>query len=192
LFIAVSRQTRHDIHHHNMVLSEYLTAGDVAGAQLYLKQYDDSIEEEALRHYCRNKTVNAILRLYGRLADMNGIVYSVRAVIPEALPVTEPELACVLSNLLENAYEACMKVDASKREIFFTATPNDVTLNIEMKNRDGSNILFEGNMPQSTKESGGIGTKSIVRIVEKHNGLVRFYQNGDTFVSQIVLPVRIA
>lgn len=188
-FVRISRQNRHDLRHHNALLLEYLACGDIDGARAYLQQYDESIAETALRQYCQSPVANAVFRLYERRAEESGIAYAVSADIPEKLQLTAPELGVLLSNLLENACEACEKLTGPNQFIAFTANTDEERLKIELSNSVGDMVLFKDDLPVSSKQNGGIGSKSIARIISKYGGLIRFKQDHDKFVTQIVLPL---
>lgn len=184
-----ARQGRHDLHHHNMILSEYLAADDLPGARRYLAQFDESIAAAALPMFCENLTANVVLRLYSRRAKENAVRFDVFAQIPEELSLPDPEMGTLLGNLLENALEACSKCEGEGRFLTLKAQVKDHSLEIEMRNSLCETVIFDDDLPRSTKQGGGTGTLSIQHIVERHSGMLRFQQEGETFVTQILLPV---
>jgi sensor histidine kinase regulating citrate/malate metabolism len=103
--------------------------------------------------------------------------------------MTPPELGSMLSNILENALEACRKTKCDKRFVTFIAEIEDDILKIELQNTASGEVEIRNNMPISTKKNGGTGTKSVLYVVERYHGMLNFRQNGDTFITQIVLPV---
>ncbi len=188
-YINISRQHRHDLRHHNALLREMLTKGDTLGALKYLNGYDDSIVETALLQYCSNTVANAIFRLYYRRATMDGIHFTVHANISEELPVTASDFGGLLSNLLENAWTACKSDEDQERYIAVSADTTENQFFLEVKNSVFHTVKFVSGLPVSTKEGGGTGTKSMVRMIEKYEGMSRFKQEGEHFIVQIVLPL---
>ncbi len=189
-YINISRQYRHDMRHHNALIRELLNREDINAALAYLKDYDDSIVETVLQQYCSNSVANAIFRLYEHRAQADGIDFAVNANIPNALPLTAPELGGILSNLLENAWESCRSYTKPSPFIAVFADTNESQFLIEIKNNLSYEVLFRNGLPVSTKESGGTGTKSIIRIVQKHSGMCRFKQSGNEFIVQIIIPLQ--
>lgn len=187
-FVKISRQHRHDIRHHNAILSEYLSQGDLEGAREYLIQYDDNIAETALKRYCQNPAANAIFRLYESRAVNHNITIEINADFTDMNSLTSPELGAILSNILENAYEACLKVTQSVRFISFTSQTDEYGIKIELHNSVEGIVKFQNNLPITLKKNGGVGLISVRRIIEKHGGMLRMKQEKDTFVTQIVLP----
>lgn len=189
-FVEQAKQNRHDLRHHNALLLEYLSRDDSAGAKEYLRQYDDELKDAALTEYCKNTLVNAVLRRCAWRAERAGVVFTVRADIPEALPLTPPELGVLISNLLENACEACEKADMPAPFILLMAETEGERLKIETRNTVGGKTLFyENGLPKSTKPGGGTGTRSMERIVKKYGGMQVFRQSQNTFITQIILPL---
>lgn len=189
-FIDYSRHYRHDLRLHNSVIREMLTTGDISEALTYLSEFDNSIVETTLKQYCSNPVANAIFRLYENRTQADHVNFVVNANISEALPLTAPELGGLLSNLLENAWEACIGCLETGRFIAVSADTTENQLFLEVKNSVRDVVQFIDDLPVSRKKGGGTGTKSIMRIVRKQNGMCRFKQIECEFMVQIVLPLR--
>lgn len=186
-----TKEHRHDLRHHNTILAEYLSAGDIEGASHYLQKYNSSIAEASMQTYCENITANILIRANSRRAHELGVRYEAFAQIPEALPLSDPELGTLLANMLENAIEACEKCDQNDRFLLLTAKTEDGSLSIELTNSMNGMVTFVDGLPISTKEGGtGIGTNSIRNLVKKHEGMVRFQQKDQTFITQVLLPLK--
>jgi sensor histidine kinase regulating citrate/malate metabolism len=188
-FIDFSRHYRHDLRHHNAVIREMLSNGDISEALTYLNEFDNSIVETTLKQYCSNPVANAIFRLFENRTQADHVNFVVNANISEALPMTAPELGGLLSNLLENAWVACIGCLEIGRFIAVSADTTENQLFLEVKNSVRDVVRFTDNLPVSMKKGGGTGTKSIMRIVRKHNGMCRFKQMECEFMVQIVLPL---
>lgn len=188
-FVEASKCYRHDLRHHNQIIMEYLNGGDVKGALEYLNLYDAGLTKSTIRNYCQNHTANAVLCLYAEKAEEKDILFTVKAGIPAGIAVTPPELGSILSNIFENALEACQKIKNGQRFITFTAEVVDEILKIELRNPAGIKVEIRDNIPVSTKEGGGIGTKSVLNVIERYHGMLNFKQEDDTFITQIVVPV---
>lgn len=187
--IEAAKQTRHDLHHHNALLLNFLENGNTAGAMEYLRANDRAVSESRLAQFSANPTANAVLRVYSRKTQALEIPFAVGMDdLPEKLPMTAPELGSVLSNLLENAAEACMKVEPFRRQIAIRSETDESGVRLEMQNSVSGVVLFENDLPLSVKPGGGTGTKSIAHIVHQYGGMMRFKQQGSLFITQIFLP----
>lgn len=189
-FIDISRQHRHDMRHHNALIRELLYKGDTGAALAYLTEYDESIAETVLHQYCSNPVANAIFRLYEHRLQADRIDFAVNTNIPNTLPLTAPEFGAIISNLLENAWESCRGSAEPGHFITVFADMNESQLILEVKNSLGCEVLFQNGLPVSTKEGGGTGTRSIIRIAQKHSGMYRFRQSGNEFIAQIIIPLQ--
>ena len=189
-FVDFTRHYRHDLRHHNAVIKEMLSNGEMNEALTYLNEFDDSIVETALKQYCNNPVANAIFRLYEKRTLADHIHFAVNTNISETLPLTAPELGGLLSNLLENAWVACTEAAEQGNFIAVSADTTEKQFFLEVKNSVKDKIRFTGGIPISTKKGGGTGSKSILRIVQEHNGMCRFKQEENKFIVQIVLPIR--
>ncbi len=188
-FVNFAKQNRHDMRHHNALLVDYLERGDVNGAKEYLLQHDALIVETTLKKYCENVVANAVIRRYARRSENSGISFSVEANIPEQLPLTAPETGELFSNLLENAYEACEKVKCGAY-IALTVHTDHESLRLELRNSVAIQTVFhESGLPLTTKEGGGAGTRSTATIVQRYGGMLRFTQEDDVFITQIILQL---
>jgi len=187
-YLNMAKQLRHDLRHHNGILCEYLASGDAVGALEYLRYYDESLADSGLAQHCKNPTANAVLCLYERKARAEGIVFALHAVIPDELNVAPADLGTLLSNILENALEACQRAPSPASMISFVADTDADRLKIELRNSVNGTVEFEHELPLSTKEDGGTGMKSALRIVEKQKGMLHVAQEKDVFVTRIILP----
>lgn len=186
-FVTQAKTHRHDLRHHISLLDDYLERGDLEGARAYLSQYQANLDADTLEVYCENATANALLRHTARRCGGGSIPFTCRAVIPQSLPVDGPELATVLGNVLENAWEASCR--SERPWISVTARTRGKALLVEVKNAVAGETRFVDDLPVSTKTGGGLGLKSAGRVLEKCGGLLRCFRRGDTFFTQVVLPL---
>lgn len=188
-FLERAKQNRHDLRHHDALILEHLEAGDIVGAKQYLLAHNKELEETSLRQFCHNITANAVLRLYERRAQEEGISFFSAADIPRELPLASPELGGLLGNLLENAMNACRQSTDVKTYIVFTSRVEDKNLLLELRNAAPTDTTFQNAIPVSKKAGGGIGTRSIIAVVKKHNGIVDFSQHDTEFIVRIIIPI---
>ena len=187
VYVAQAKQYRHDMRHHTQFLISLAQEGNIEKIRSYLAEYDGSIEKSALPSFCAHSVVNALLCNFARKCDESDISYKIRCQIPETLPISDVEACSVFGNLLENAIEALQK--CAEKSFSLTANVTEGNLYIQTRNSVQGKVRFKEGRPLSTKQNGGIGTKSIVDTLSAHTGLVEFSQDGDEFVAQIILPL---
>lgn len=186
-FVTQARAHRHDTRHHVALLADYLERGDTAGAKKYLAQYMTGLDGDALESYCENPVADALLRLTARRCRENGIPYAIQAVIPERMSLSGPELATVLGNVLENAWEAARACQAPKLSV--TAQQKGRSLLVEVENTVNHPSQFEDDLPLTTKPGGGQGLKTVRRTLEKHGGMLRCSRQDSVFDTQMTIPL---
>lgn len=183
-FVESAKHYRHDLRHHNKLIKEYLDRSDIEGAKAYLSAYEGMITDDALPEYCENVIVNSTLRIVARRCKELGIKFEINTEIPEELPLLQPETGIVFSNLFENACEVC---DNASLRIHAQIKNN--TLYVETQNTVIGTVIFERNLPQTTKQGGGIGFSSMRSVLDKHGGMLNSKQDGTIFITQIILPL---
>lgn len=186
-FVAQTRAYRHDMRHHAALLADYLGRGDAAGAKEYLSQYMTVLEAGTLESYCENPVADALLRLTARRCRESGVPFTIRTVIPEALSLSGPELAAVLGNVLENAWEAAGACQAPRLSV--TAQVKGGSLLVEVENTVDHPSRFEDDLPLTTKPGGGQGLKTVRRTLEKHGGMLRCSRQDSVFDTQMTIPL---
>lgn len=105
----------------------------------------------------------------------------------DGLPVHDMDICSILSNLLDNAIEACSKVDKEKRpSVYLTIKRRKAFLSIRITNTIASspvNFVTQ----ESSKEAHGYGLQIVKECVEKYNGNLQFECLNDTFIVYVLL-----
>jgi len=186
-YVLQAKARRHDLHHHINLITDYLERGDTEGAKAYLSQYQAGLDGDMLEVYCENAAANALLCHTARRCTSGAVRFTCRASIPQTLSLTGPELATVFGNVLENAWEASRRSEAPWISVAAWIRGNALLL--EVKNAVSGETPFEDELPVSTKPGGGLGLKSVVRVLERHGGVLRCFRTGDTFFTQAIIPL---
>lgn len=114
----------------------------------------------------------------------------INASVPTSLKIDDMELASIYANAVENAIKGCEAAPlGTERSIKIYTSYRDGKLILQVKNScDPSVISFDiMGMPISPREGGGVGTRSIRYVVEKHGGTWYFDIKGDIFITSVVI-----
>ena len=111
------RGWRHDYHNHMQVMKAKLSLGDLDGMGVYLDQLERELDRVDTLVKSGNLMTDAILNSKLTLARRNNIRVNCRAKLPERLPMEDVDLCVILGNLLDNAIEACQKVEEDDRTL---------------------------------------------------------------------------
>lgn len=188
--IEETRQVRHDIRHHYLQLAALAEKGDMEKIKEYLSSADRKMPSFDF-HFCDNQAVDSILGYYSNHAKQEGIPFLAQIDIPDNFLGDEMDICLVLSNLLENAIEASLKTEDSRRKIVIKMYLHHThILLIQAENNFDAKILEKNGVFQSTKHSGnGIGIQSIRHITERNGGASNFTYKDGEFMAKIMLRI---
>ena len=103
----------------------------------------------------------------------------------------DEDVVTILSNLLNNAIEACEKCD-DKKIIKLKFVNEDGVVIISVKNTFNHPVCYENGEIKSSKvartEEHGIGIKNIIEVIEKYNGSYIIEDSKNEFYFSIMIP----
>ena len=168
--IEETRQARHDMRHHFLRLSSMAERGDL------------------------DEAADSIISHYAALAAKEEISFKAAIELPAEIPTDEIDLCLVLSNLLENAVEASIRTEKSRRKINLEVRLHHTHLIlIQVENAFSGQIQEKNEVFQSSKRDGnGIGIESVRRISEKNGGSSSFQYKNGIFTAKIILRTKSA
>ena len=156
-----------------------------------LKDIESEIDIYDCRYDTGNEILNTVLMENSLLCNKNGITFSVVA-DGKALDFMEVyDLYALIGNAVSNAIEAVMKLDEpEKRDISLLIRGDTRTVSIHMENYFQGVLLDEQGNMKTTKEdrlNHGFGVKSMRFIARKYGGDLVYGQDGDIFMTDILL-----
>ncbi|MBD5535926.1 MAG: GHKL domain-containing protein [Lachnospiraceae bacterium] len=157
----------------------------------YIKKIYGSLNDEPDAINTNNVIVNAILNTKYQEADSKGIVFVFRVNDLSELKIKDEDVVTVLSNLLNNAIEACETCEDRKIIKFKFVIEDDMTI-IAVKNTFNYDIIYENGEIKSTKtlnvDEHGVGIKNVLKIVEKYDGSYVIEDKNKEFFFSIIIP----
>ena len=186
-FVFSAKRFHHDMKKHNEVLSAYLNEGRIEEAKSYLSEYESSISSNAYIPYCLNPILNALLKLTERRCLLIEAGFRVDIKLPEDIPISRTDMVIIFGNLLENAYEACSKVE--KPFISISSEIKNNSIQFEIKNSVDGVVAWQNDIPKTTKENGGTGVRNVVEAVSRYGGMLDLSQDEDVFISRVIIPL---
>jgi len=160
-------------------------------------EYLDGISIESERERAMLQTGNPVLdavvssKLW--LASSRGIEVSIHAVHPENSHIKDNDLCAIAGNLLDNAIEACERIEesAQTRFISFSLLLKGKNLTLSISNSFNGKIKRNGERYLTVKDKKfhGIGIKYVDSIVNKYQGHVLREYKDNIFETHIILPL---
>lgn len=201
------RRLKHDLANHIQVLSALPEEKRAA----YAKELSGNAALSQSFSYCGDSTVNAVLTVKKSVMERCHIRLHMEVDIPSALPYDKTDLCALYANALDNAMEACMKLEEAHREIFLKSRAGKGVLCLEISNPtpdrgrseaadqtekrtdSGSGKRAEHSpiLPTSKpdQESHGFGLQSIREIVKRYHGHMEIKSENGVFDLFLYLPL---
>ena len=104
--------------------------------------------------------------------------------------IQDIDWCAILSNILDNAIEACQKIKGKERRIEIVIKQNDCATLIDVTNTYNGEVKIIDNHLKSDKKDKvlhGIGIESVRTAVEKYNGVFEYTWCKDIFKVNISL-----
>ena len=183
-------QQRHDLRHQLAAIQELAESGSDE-LQDYLRSLMDKIPQSG-RVFCENRTVNGVISHYVSLCEQKGIEVALNLVVPATGSSTvDSDLCVIFGNLLENAAEACGRMDGDETKfVRINSSLQYDLLTITMDNSFNGKLAQEGWRFRSSKRNDfGVGLASIGSVAQKYGGDAEFRGEGKTFLSSLYLQL---
>lgn len=182
------RGYKHDFHHHLQTLKGHLEKGEVERALSYIEQLDHQLIHMDTLLKTGNVSLDAILSAKIAQAKAAGITVNVKANVPDTLLISDLELSIIIGNLLDNAMEACSRVEGGKFIRLFISMKGKM-LYFSMLNSSGGKRMKKGSLFATQKEGvHGFGLRRAEAILEEHGGWVKYNSEEGAFTSEFLVP----
>ncbi len=182
------RILRHDYKYHLNATRKMLQAGDTQGADKYLTVMELKLSGCEVQNFCTNHVINALVADYAERCETLNIRLDVSMSMPESLSIPDYDLCIILGNLLENAVNACEKLEEN-RSIKLETKRIQNQLLFMVKNSFDGKIHHKDGMPLSQKENGGFGLGSVKEVIEGHGGDLTFSWDREFFTAFVAVKL---
>jgi len=185
------RGWRHDYHNHIQVMKAYRSLAENDKIDDYLNSLETDLTSVDTLIKSGNVMVDAILNSKLSLAKSRKISINAKAIVPKNITVSEIDLCIIIGNLLDNAIEACMRIDdETKRFIRVYMDLKKENLYLSVTNSSGSKAQKQDGRYISGKgENHGFGLMRVDKIVNKYAGYIKRRDEDGAFTSEVMLPL---
>lgn len=185
------RRFRHDMNAHLTALRGYCTEESSQELLEYIRCISEGFEANKARKYTGDHAVDAVLNHLVEKATKSGIDIDIKGGLGKEYSISSYELCSVFSNTIQNAIEACEKIDSSiERKIYVKMICFNERLVISVENTNLEEVVITNGKLQTTKANKlehGFGTQNIAEIAKKYNGNVEYSTDANLFRVEIVL-----
>lgn len=181
------RILRHDIRHFTLIMEASLREGSMKRTAEILASFEETLAEAIPKAYCDDYVINSMLTTYLARAEERGIAVKVLFSGPPASVVNSTAFAVMLANALENALNACARVEQPALSLKGRVFNGQYVM--ELTNTCDGTVSFDRDgLPQPRRDSGhGLGTRSILAFAKQHEAMVSFQLEGNLFVLRMLI-----
>lgn len=179
----------HDYKNQLICIQGMLANGNTDEAKEYLSRLTGNLVRDMNIVHTNQAVADAVINQKYKYAQGKGISFIIKVSDLSNLTMSEEDLVTVLSNILDNAIEACEKLENNKIIKFKITVENDQLL-ISVQNPVIEPVKIVDNRIVTTKANKaehGIGLLNIITVVEKYNGSYAVsYKEGWFFVTVLI------
>ena len=194
-FYGNIRKVRHEMKNHMANIKGLAGAGEYGEIGDYIRRMDETMQELEYKYVTGNAVTDVIINDKCRRAEKAGIRFDADFRYGGEIPVFD--MGIILNNLLDNAIEACEKLETGKGFIRLSLKRKKQFLILYVENSfDGAVPVSKGSpLPPTTKQSilpgiiteHGIGLENVRDIAERYFGGVNIKVKGDVFHVTVML-----
>lgn len=159
----------------------------------YVEEISGKLDEGHNLINTNHAIINAVINNKYQEAVKKKIVFVFKINDLSNLGIADDDIVIILSNLLNNAIEACEKCEG-KRVIKLKVVREENELVISVRNTYQQPVIFRKDEFITTKKINsmehGIGIRNVIHAVEKNNGFYKIDYKNDEFYFSIVIPER--
>lgn len=181
---------RHDMKKHYNYLLDLNRRKDYEAIERYLTELCNDLRETETLYPCENLILAVALSDAQKKAKQQDIDFNKIVTVYE-FPFTDTELNSVITNILDNAFEAVSKVKEGERAIKLEIKQiNEEEIMIccentyEAKEYAGKAFLTT---VKPDKDNHGYGTKIVRKIVKRYKGTVVYWKDKNKFYVKIIV-----
>lgn len=184
------RGWKHDWHNQLQVLSAYLDSEEYGKAREYLDEVNQAVLRIDTVIKTGNTMVDAILNSKISLMKSHHIEVEVEAKVPAALPAPDVDLCIIIGNLLDNAMEACVRLEPESRFVHIYIHKKGAQLYMSFTNSAGKKQKKIGNLFLSSKGSEhGFGLARVDALVARNGGYLTRASEDGGYTTEVILPL---
>ena len=194
-FYGSIRRVRHEMKNHMANIKGLAGAGEYGEIEEYVRRMDETMQELEYKYVTGNAVTDVIINDKCRRAEKAGIRFDADFRYGGEIPVFD--MGIILNNLLDNAIEACEKLETGKGFVRLSLKRKKQFLILCVENSfDGAVPVSKGSpLPPTTKQSilpgiiteHGIGLENVRDIAERYFGGVNIKVKGDVFHVTVML-----
>lgn len=195
-FYGSIRKVRHEMKNHMTNIKGLAARDQYEEIDRYIEKLDATIEELDYKYATGNAVTDVLINDKYKKAIREEILFDVKFDYRDSDTISVFDMGMILNNLLDNAIEACRKIEKEKRYIRLSLKRKDNFLLITVENSfDGILQQAEDGLPRTMKETElpeilmehGVGLRNVRELAERYFGAVNIEAKGNRFKVTVML-----
>lgn len=189
------KRIMHDMNNHIACLRNLADVNNIEEVKKYLDNISQTISKLGPRIKTGNPISDAVINEKYNIAEKQGVEFICYFMMPKETILEPMDLCIILSNILDNAIEACMRITDSNisKAIWIKSYIKDIYMVIEVSNTTTDKLSYVKNKVISTKLdkfNHGMGISNVETVVRKYNGIVDIVEEKNKFIVNLMLKIK--
>lgn len=188
-----TRAFRHDMNNNLAIVSSLMKKGSYEQAEQYVDELHGRLASFSPRIVTGEDMLDALIS--SKLADIEqrGITFTVSGVIDGGLGWKPIDVCAVFANLIDNAAEACDKIEQGEKYIRLSFRKTEHQVIITLQNSVAARVdcsrLLDGSYYTSKADRShhGFGMKNIKETLEKNGAIMQLTCSDTEFMTTMIL-----
>lgn len=181
------KKFKHDFNNYAIGLQAYIKDGNFQGASSYIKELEEKFNPGEDIIETGNTALDAILSTKIAIAESKGISVNTKIQIPEDISVEPIDMCVIFGNALDNAIEACERIEAGNKNISITIICKDEAILCKIVNsaqKPANSLLGTSKVD---KQNHGFGLENIKTTLAKYNANPTIEKTDTEFTLKFVI-----
>ena len=160
----------------------------------YMSKLTDSYKNMQNNSITKNKVIDSIISNLIEECKQKNIKLNLDIKLPEEIAITDIDLCIIFSNLIDNAIEACEKLNnCSQKFINIKSNIAGSYMYMSIENSYNGQISKNGiefTTWKKNKKFHGVGLENVRITVNKYKGMLKYDYNESVFKVSVLLNIK--
>lgn len=191
-----AERLRHDLKNHIIALLGLLENKEWEKIENYLKNMEGSAALGTREEITGNRIVDVLLYQKRNIAEEKNIIWECDVHIPGICHINEFDLCVLFGNILDNAVEACERLQRGRSESgsqpFINIQGRMVKKCFLLEVKNSADMSDKNKVKSAGKENPeehGIGLLNISDVVHRYNGVMNIDVQNGVFLISVLIPL---
>lgn len=184
----------HDRNNHMRIIMALVEKGENQRAIDYMSKLTDTYKNIQNNSISKNKVIDSIISNLIEECKQKNIKLNLDIKLPEEIRITDIDLCIIFSNLIDNAVEACEKLNnSSQKFINLKSNISGSYMYMSIENCYDGQISKNGVKFitwKKNKNFHGVGLENVRITVNKYKGMLKYDYNESVFKVSVLLNIK--